>query len=147
MCSSDLDFGAGYKPQQITFIYVKDLIECIFRVIEKGFIRKEYNVSEERAYTSSEFRLYAQKKLGKKVVVPVTVPLFVLKAVSFISEKIGNMQGKASTLNMDKYRIMKQRNWKCDISEIQKDLDFTPEYSLEKGVSEIIEWYKKEGWI
>ena len=28
-----------------------------------------------------------------------------------------------------------------------KELDYRPEYPLEKGVKETIAWYKKEGWL
>ena len=141
------DFGAGYKKQQITFIYVKDLVETIFRIISKGIVRKEFIISEDRAYTSSEFRHYIQKELNKSIVIPVTVPLFVLKGISFLSEKLAHFVGKPSTLNMDKYNIMKQRNWKCDISELKKELDFIPEFSLEEGVKETTKWYKDKGWL
>ncbi len=144
---SGFDFGAGFKPQRITFIYVKDLVDCIFRVIEKGVTRRDYIVSEERDYSSSDFRHYAQNELGKKVVIPVTVPLFVLKAVSLVSGQIAQWTGKPATLNSDKYNIMKQRNWICDITPLKEELDFTPRYSLEQGVRETIAWYKRHGWI
>mgnify|MGYP003436487846 FL=1 len=42
---------------------------------------------------------------------------------------------------------MKQRNWRCDISPIMRELGYKPEYDLEKGVKLSIEWYKKEGWL
>ena len=144
---SGFDFSAGYKKQYITFIYVKDLVETIFRIIALGKTKRQYIISENRAYTSSEFRGYIQKELNKKIVIPVKVPLFILKGVSYISEKISLMTGKASTLNMDKYNIMKQRNWICDISAMKEELDFEPEYTLEKGVKETTEWYKQNGWI
>jgi len=32
-------------------------------------------------------------------------------------------------------------------NEFEKDLGFTAEYDLEKGVAETIAWYKKEGWL
>ena len=48
-------------------------------------------------------------ELGKKFVLPVRVPLWGVKAVSGIAEKWGVARMKPSTLNSDKYRIMKQR--------------------------------------
>ncbi|MEG1587583.1 MAG: NAD(P)-dependent oxidoreductase [Bacteroidales bacterium] len=141
------DFGAGYKPQQITFIYVKDLVDCVFQAIKKKVVCREYIVSEEKAYTSSDFRRYAQKALHKKIVIPVTVPLFVLKTISVIAEQFGRITGKSSTLNRDKYHIMKQRNWVCDITPLKEELDFKINYPLEKGVKETIAWYKENGWL
>ena len=144
---SGFDFGAGYKPQRITFIYVKDLVNCVFRIIEKGITKKEYIVSEERSYKSSDYRKYAQKILGKKFVIPITVPIFILKIVSVLSEEISKISRKPATLNRDKYHIMKQRNWICDIKPIKDDLDFIPEYDLKNGIKESIEWYKENKWI
>ena len=141
------DFGAGYKPQRITFIYVKDLVNCIFRIIEKGVTGKEYIVSEDRDYSSSDFRKYAQRYLNKKCVIPVKFPICILKAVSVIGEEISRISGKPSTLNRDKYNIMKQRNWICDITPLKEDLGFIPSYSLEEGIKESIEWYKENKWI
>jgi UDP-glucose 4-epimerase len=57
------------------------------------------------------------------------------------------MAGKSSTLNMDKYNIMKQRNWQCDITPAVEEIGYKPEYNLERGVVETIKWYKKEGWL
>ena len=51
------------------------------------------------------------------------------------------------TLNSDKCRIMKQRNWRCDISPLEKELGYVPQYPLEKGVRETVAWYKEKGWL
>ena len=40
---------------------------------------------------------------------------------------------------------MKQRIWICDITALQKELEFEPDYPLEKGVYETVNWYKKSG--
>ena len=141
------DFIAGYKPQLITFIYVKDLVKAIFSAIDKGITRKGYFLSEGVAYSSTQFRKYVASSLGKKIVIPVKVPLFLLKTICFLAEKGAILIGKTSTLNRDKFRIMKQRNGICDISEAQKDLDFRPQYSLEQGVKKSVEWYKQAGWL
>ncbi|MEO4857565.1 NAD(P)-dependent oxidoreductase, partial [Bacteroides uniformis] len=45
------------------------------------------------------------------------------------------------------YRIMKQRNWQCDITPAVEELGFSPEYDLERGVKETIAWYKDKGWL
>jgi nucleoside-diphosphate-sugar epimerase len=57
------------------------------------------------------------------------------------------MTGKMSALNNDKFNILKQRNWMCDITPAKRDMDFKPEYNLERGVKEAIAWYKENGWL
>ena len=52
-----------------------------------------------------------------------------------------------SLINPDKYQIMKQRNWQCDISAARRELGYEPHYPLERGVREAVEWYKAAGWL
>lgn len=141
------DFIVGFKPQLITFIYVKDLVQAIFKAIDRGVVRRGYFLSEGKAYTSSQFRRYVATALGKRRVIPVKIPVWLLWVVSVIAEKGAIVLGKTSTLNRDKFRIMKQRNWICDISDAQNELGFSPQYSLERGVNECVKWYRENKWL
>ena len=49
--------------------------------------------------------------------------------------------------NNDKYKIMRQRNWRCDIRPAVAELGFSPRYGLAEGVREAVEWYKENKWI
>jgi UDP-glucose 4-epimerase len=76
-----------------------------------------------------------------------TCPLWALKLISVLSETVCRWFGRTSTLNSDKYCIMKQRNWQCDITPAIDELGYHPQYDLERGVVETVAWYKKEGWL
>ena len=60
---------------------------------------------------------------------------------------IGRMTGKVTALNNDKYNILKQRNWRCDIQPAIDELGYQPTVKLEQGVKETIQWYKEHGWL
>ena len=141
------DFSVGFKKQMLTFIYVKDLVTGVMDALEKGPLRKAYFISENQAYTQQEFRKIVCEELGKKFVIPITCPLWVVKQVCAIAEWIGKVTLKASTLNRDKYKILKQRNWLCDTSDAQRDFAFNPQYSLRDGIREAIAWYREAGWL
>jgi nucleoside-diphosphate-sugar epimerase len=81
--------------------------------------------------------------LGKKFTVKIRVPLFILKDVSILSEWFAHLTKKPSTLNRDKYKIMKQRDWTCDILPLQQELGFRADYDLEKGIDECVKWYRE----
>lgn len=142
-----IDFSVGYKPQVITFIYVKDLVKAIFAAIDKGVTKRCYFVSEPKGYNSRSFSDYIQKFIGVKYVFHIKAPLWVLKAISVFAESISRITGRPSTLNCDKYNIMKQRNWLCDTTATEKDLNFEIDYNLEKGTEETIKWYKENKWL
>ncbi len=141
------DFSVGFKKQMLTFVYVKDLVTGVMDALEKGPLHKAYFISEDRAYTQQEFRKIVCEELGKKFVIPITCPLWVVKQVCAIAEWIGKATLKASTLNRDKFKILKQRNWRCETSDAQRDFNFTPRYSLREGIREAIAWYREAGWL
>lgn len=141
------DFSAGYKKQLLTFIYVEDLARAVYDALEKAPVNQTYIISEERAYSQKEFRRMASEELGKKGVISLPVPLWAVKAVSGVAEKWGVARMKPSTLNRDKYNIMKQRNWDADISKAKRDFGFNPRVSLREGLKKAVDWYKKEKWL
>ncbi|MDH6357911.1 NAD(P)-dependent oxidoreductase [Parabacteroides sp. PF5-9] len=145
---SGFDFAVGYTPQQLTFIYVKDLANLAFQCLEREHIlNKAYFVADGDVYTDTTFAQLIKNMLGKKWVFRARIPAWLVKPVCFCSEGIGRLLGKSMTLNTDKYLILKQRNWICDITPLQDDLNFTPIYNLEKGLQESIEWYRRKGWL
>ena len=141
------DFSVGFKRQDLTFVYVKDIVQAIFLGIEKRVIRKAYFLTDGKVYKSRAFSDLIQKELGNPFVLHLKCPLIVLKVISLLAEFVATRSKKCSTLNSDKYKIMKQRNWQCDITPTINELGYTPEYDLERGVRETIAWYKNEGWL
>ena len=141
------DFSAGYKKQMLTFIYVEDLARAIYDALEKAPTGQTYLISEEKSYSQKEFRKIAAKALGKKSVLSLPLPLWAVKAVSGVAEKWGVARMKPSTLNRDKYNIMKQRNWEADVSKAKRDFGFAPQVALEDGIKKAADWYKQEKWL
>lgn len=141
---SHFDFGVGYKKQMLTFIYVDDLVSAMFDALASGVVKKKYIISEERSYTQNEFRRIVADELGKKWVIPVRLPLWMAWIACYVSEKIGHFTAKPATLNRDKFKILKQRNWNADVSDAQRDFGFKTRFSLRDGIRETIRAYRGE---
>lgn len=142
-----IDFCVGYKPQEITFVYVKDLVNAVFLAMQQDVVGREFFISDGGIYHSTEFSDLIRKELGNPFMLRIKAPIWFLRIVCSISGYISSLRGKTTTLNRDKFHILCQRNWQCDIEPACKELGYTPEYSLERGVKETIAWYKKEGWL
>lgn len=141
------DFSVGFHRQDLTFVYVRDIVQAVFLGIDKGISRRAYFLADGRVYQSRAFSDLIRKELGNPFVIRLKCPLIILKVVSLLAEFWAKRRNTASTLNSDKYRIMKQRNWQCDITPAVRELGFSPEYDLERGVKETIAWYKDKGWL
>lgn len=139
---SHFDFGVGFRRQMLTFIYVEDLVRAMFDALESGVENRTYIISEPRAYTQKEFRAIVADALGKKWVIPVRLPLWAAWVASAAAEKIARWQMKASTLNTDKFRIMRQRNWNADISPAVDEFGFNPQVNLREGIRRTVEAYR-----
>jgi nucleoside-diphosphate-sugar epimerase len=142
-----LDATAGFEPQKLSFIYVKDLIKAAYLSLDQPVENRVYFVSDGRVYSDREYTAIAKNALGKKRILSLRIPLFVLKAVSILAEDLSKLRGQASTLNRDKYKIMKQRDWSCDTRPLQTELGFQADYDLKRGMEESVRWYRENKWL
>lgn len=138
------DFSVGYRKQMLTFIYVDDLARAAFDALESAPVHRKYILSEPRAYTQAEFRSIVAEALGRRFVIPVRLPLFLARLACTVSEKWNAARMRPSTLNSDKYRIMAQRNWNCDISPARTDWGFSPKVDLREGIRRTVEAYRTQ---
>lgn len=141
-----VDFAAGYSRQDITFIYVTDLVQAVFSALEKGENGDCFLLSDGQTYTSRAFSDLLMREMGVKAL-RITAPLWLLKVVTTIGEIYGRVTGRVTALNADKYNILSQRNWRCDINAARTKLGYEPLYDLERGVTETVKWYKDNGWL
>ena len=142
-----VDFAVGYKRQDITFIYVRDLVEATMLALQHGEKGRGYFLTDGQVYSSSDFSRLLQKELDVKFVLPIIAPIWVLRVVCMLGGWLARLTGKPSALNMDKFNILRQRNWRCDIQPAINDLGYQPRYTLTEGVRETVAWYKQQGWV
>ena len=142
-----IDFAVGYRRQDITFVYVLDVVQAVFLACERGQTGRKYFLSDGQVYQSSTFSDLIRRELGNPWWIRVKAPIWVLRIITFFGDKIGHLTGKITALNNDKYHILKQRNWRCDIQPAIDELGYKPQYTLEQGVPITIQWYKDNGWL
>jgi nucleoside-diphosphate-sugar epimerase len=136
----------GRKPQKLSFIYVKDLAEVSVGALHSSVVKGSYNVSDGACYDRYELANITKEILHKKTL-KVHIPMGVVKAMAFVQETLGRMQGSMPALNQDKLAELTAANWSCSIDSIRKDLGFSPRYTLTQGLEETIQWYKANQWL
>jgi nucleoside-diphosphate-sugar epimerase len=137
----------GLHRQYLTFVYVQDLVDVTFNVLESTIRNKTYFVSDGALYSKKDLGYFVEKHLNKKVF-HIPLPLSLVRGIAFLTEKIAQISGKsASALNYEKVKELAANNWNCDISSLERDIGYKAKYTLEKGIGETIQWYKNEGWL
>ena len=142
-----IDFAVGFQRQDITFVYVTDVVQAIFLALEKGETGRKYFLSDGEVYQSTTFSDLIHEELGRPWWLRITAPTWVLRIITFFGEYVGRMTGKVTALNKDKYNILKQRNWRCDITPARQELGFEPQVKLKEGVKRTIKWYQDNKWL
>ena len=74
---SHTDFAVGYKQQDITFVYVTDVVQAVFLALEKGQTGRKYFLSDGEVYQSSTFSNLIRKELGNPWWIRITAPIWV----------------------------------------------------------------------
>ena len=141
------DFAVGFRHQDITFVYVTDVVQAVFLALEQKQSGKKYFLTDGEVYTSRDFIDLICEELGDPWCLHLTLPVWAMKMVCSIGEWWGKTTGKITALNLDKFNILKQRNWRCDVGTAMMELGYEPKVKLREGTKLTIDWYKKNGWI
>ncbi len=141
-----LDPYIGKFSQKLSFVYAKDIAAVAVDALTKPGDSGVYVITDGKAYSRYEYADIVKKLLGKKAF-RFHIPLGAIKAILFAVEKINRALNKVSAVNLEKLEELTAPNWSCDISKAAKELDFAPQYDLQKGLEESVDWYKKNGWL
>lgn len=142
-----VDFAAGYRRQDITFVYVEDVVQAVFLALDHGVSRRKYFLTDGGVYSSTDFSDLIRHALGNPWMLRLKVPLWVLRAVTAAGERLAHVTGRITALNNDKYNILSQRNWRCDIEPAMDELGYHPHFDLKRGVDITVAWYRDNGWL
>lgn len=146
LIQNKLELYIGGNLQYLSFIYVKDLAAAIVKATTSSVKQKIYFISDNHKYTNVLFSERIKHRMAKKTFV-IKLPLFLVHIVARVTETVGKLTQKPSPLNVDKINELKCSNWLCDSSDFYDDTGFKAQYTLDGGIDETINWYKKENWL
>lgn len=136
-------FVSGTTPQLLSFVHVRDVARAVsFLLQHPESYGMRYLLSDGKDYTDQDFTEIVSQLIGRHVR-EVRVPLRLVKRACYIGDKVGKIIGKPLVFNQDKYPILAQHNWLCDITPLLS-LGFQPQYDLRSGIAEALDLPRKE---
>ena len=145
--SHHVDCAVGYSRQDITFVYVTDVVAAVFLALEQSQSGNSYFLTDGDVYESDTFSRLIRRELGNPFCIRLVMPIFLMRAVCALGSLWARISGQITALNNDKFHILAQRNWRCDISRTCAELGYSPKVKLAEGVRKSVAWYKQSGWI
>jgi nucleoside-diphosphate-sugar epimerase len=137
----------GNYDKRVSLVHVRDLTTGIVLAGEAEVAKgKTYFISSEEAYSMSELASMIAEILGKR---PrrIAIPKPLAYSVALGAEAVAAIFRKPPVINRDKVTDLSQRCWGCSIERAKRELGYRQEVSLEDGIRETIEWYRREGWL
>lgn len=140
-----INLMSGTTSQELTYIHGEDVARAIIFLLHDGrAVDNSYLLSDGEVYPDHEFGAIARELLQPKRLINLRAPLWLLWIVCQIGGIYARLSGNSTPLNPDKYPILAQRSWRCDVGPLF-ELGWRPRYTLRSGLEETIAWGKQEG--
>lgn len=145
--SKGLQPMVGFNEKLVSLVHVKDLVRGFVMAGESDKAAgQSYFISSNGVYGWKEIGEITRSVLGKKAL-RLRIPEFGVFAIAAVAEFFALFSPKPALINLEKARDMVQDYWTCDSSKAKKDFGYVQEISLEAGIRDAVEWYRKQGWI
>ena len=138
--------GGGGR-QELSLVHVRDLVRgMVDASLHPRAERETYLLGSRTPVSWARIKKHATTALNTWAVT-VPVPGALVGAVGAGAEFWGAMTGTYPPLNRDKAREIRHACTACSIEKAESHFEYTPEISLEVGISETIAWYEERGWL
>lgn len=121
----------NHGKMQRDFTYVADIVAGIHRLIDKPPVANE-DWDESKDSLSTSFAPYKIYNIGNNQ------PVELMKFINVLEDNIGKTAEKVY-MDMQPGDVLKTY---ADVSDLERDIDFKPNTSIEEGIGKFVEWYK-----
>jgi nucleoside-diphosphate-sugar epimerase len=143
----------GATPDQQKYFSIVHMTDLCDGILKAGLASSSQVPSGEAFFiTSGETVTFSgimqtiESVLGKKALrVPMPKVAFVAGAV--VAEFFGKLTNRPAMLSHDKLKELFEDYWLCSDEKARKLLGYKSSYQLARGMSETVDWYRRNKWI
>ena len=137
----------GETPRKLSLIYVLDLVRAMIKSCEYSFYdEKIFFVTDGESYPWEEVAKIGAKKLDVSVKTK-KIPEWVLNPAAIIFELLAYFSSKPPLYDRQRMLEIKQSCWVASPEKFFRKFNFEPEFDLQTGLSDTLEWYIQEKWF
>jgi dihydroflavonol-4-reductase len=137
----------GMRDKWVNLAHATDIADAVVLAVEQDAAKNEtYFIGSEQHYSWREVNDLTSEILGKRGLT-IKLPHLLVYGVAGASEFFSMFRAKPSVLNWEKGRDMVQSHWTASVEKAKRELGYRQNVSLQDGVKDTIEWYKKQGWM
>ncbi|MDY6915196.1 MAG: NAD-dependent epimerase/dehydratase family protein, partial [Candidatus Cloacimonadota bacterium] len=133
LINNHFSFLIGKQKRSLSLIYVEDLVRLIAAAIgnPKAF-NQIFFASDGNIYTWEKFAAELGIVMNKNFL-QIRIPEKMVFLIAYLSELGSKITGRYPTLNREKVKEMKEKNWLISNQKANKALNFNAKYTLRNG--------------
>lgn len=135
------------RRQALSLVFVRDLVGAVLACLE-------HSAAAGKTYFVASPQIVTARQMAREVVSQMrvwTIPLPLSPALLWpvcVAEEIrARLTGRARMLSLQKFAELRAPGWVCDPALLRNEIGHESGTTLEKGIAETLEWYRKERWI
>ena len=135
------------RSQVLSLVFVRDLAEAVVLCLDHpAAVGKTYFVANGELATGGRMAEKIAEQL-RTWTLPCPLPAAVLWPLCLANEIFSRLSGRPTLLSLQKFAELRAPGWVCDASSFQRELGYTCSTTLDQGIAESLEWYRREKWL
>lgn len=137
----------GWTRRSLSLIYVRDLVRAMVQAaICPAREDKFFFITDGAIYSWEDVAQTAMRILDVHTR-SFTIPEMALTSIALFSEALACFSSKPPLLDRQKLIEIRQSAWTASSEKFFNQYEFQPQYDLNKGLAETLDWYKKHHWF
>ena len=137
----------GDVGKKLSLVYVADLVRAMLKA-SCSFKQKDssFFVTDSHVYTWKQIAKECAHIMNIQVKT-LKVPEALLTPVALFFELLAQFGSKPALFDRQRMIDIRQSSWSASPEYFYKVFEFQPQYDLNQGLTETINWYLQEGWL
>lgn len=145
ICDKKIFLKIGKGMNYTSNIYITDFVDGLLNLISRGREGEIYILTSDGSISFEDTGKIIARTIGKSIKM-FSVPEKLMIWAAAVEEYIFYMFHKKPIVTKKNIEAT-ATNRIYDISKAKKELDFSPQVSLEDGIERTVQWYMREGLI
>lgn len=142
-----LNLRVGKTRRLLSLIYVKDLVRAMVRAATQPIGKENvFFVTDGNIYSWEEVNQTATRILDVRTRA-ITIPEKALPPMALLCELAACLRSKPALLDRQRALEMRQDSWAALSTKFFNHFEYQPQYDLNRGLTETLEWYKNQRWL
>jgi nucleoside-diphosphate-sugar epimerase len=138
----------GNRDQWMSIAHVDDVARGVaLASIHPAAIGRTYFLANDQPIQWGDLFRAAAQSAQRTLRTDVEIPAWLVRVAAGVGDAVGVVTGRASLLTSGKVALTSPRFWTCSGDRIRRELGFTPEIALDRGLADTYAWYRTNRWL